>query len=218
MSNLHSELTTQAALFTEKIFQSCQDNPVHGGFAIVSLLFALAFSVQMISATVSGEATKRTARGSKFAAFVSKKKLTIKDELFLAFLAEELENGKRPCYVITDPSLPDNPIIYASEGFCKFTKYSCSEIINRNCRFLQGERTDPRDVEIIRSAVSASKECSVQLLNYKKDGSTFVNQFFLMPLRAENQSVVYYIGVQKEVKPNEHSEGENAGWRIFMWL
>jgi PAS domain-containing protein len=56
-------------------------------------------------------------------------------------------------FVITDPSLPDNPIVYASQGFLNLTGYSMDQILGRNCRFLQGPDTDPDAVDRIRRAI-----------------------------------------------------------------
>lgn len=74
-------------------------------------------------------------------------------------------------------------------------------------------------------AIQKKKECSLKLLNYKKDGTAFINQFFLTPLwTKDRKKVAYYIGVQKEIDEDnmEHSsgmyDGENAGWRCFFWL
>ena len=92
------------------------------------------------------------------------------------------DNSPKTSFVITDPSFLDNPIVYASEGFCYLTGYNKEEIENRNCRFLQGPETDSKDVAKIRAAINEGCEASVELLNYKKDGSTFINQFFLCPL------------------------------------
>jgi len=77
-----------------------------------------------------------------------------------------------------DPSLPDNPIVYCSDGFCKLSGYSRKEIVGRNCRFLQGPLTDQAAVDIIRQGVKEGRDISVCLLNYKADGSPFWNQFF----------------------------------------
>ena len=71
---------------------------------------------------------------------------------------------------------PDNPIIYASEGFKKYTGYSKEEIEGRNCRFLQGKDSSPADIKRIRLAIERKEEVSLCLLNYRKDGSTFLNQ------------------------------------------
>jgi len=79
-------------------------------------------------------------------------------------------------FCITDPNLPDNPVIYISSGFTKLTGYEFDDIVGRNCRFLQGEKTSAADVKRISDALKSEKECSVNLLNYKKDGTEFVNE------------------------------------------
>jgi PAS domain S-box-containing protein len=102
-------------------------------------------------------------------------------------------------FVLSDPSMPDNPIIYCSDGFCKLSGYKRDEIIGRNCRFLQGPGTDPAAVNIIREGVAAGRDISVCLLNYKADGTPFWNQFFVGALRDSEGKVVNYVGVQCEV-------------------
>jgi PAS domain S-box-containing protein len=102
-------------------------------------------------------------------------------------------------FVLSDPSLPDNPIVYASEGFCKMTGYKRHEVLGRNCRFLQGPGTDQAAVDIIRKGITEGRDISVCLLNYKADGAPFWNQFFLAALRDGDGNVVNYVGVQCEV-------------------
>ena len=79
-------------------------------------------------------------------------------------------------FCITDPHIPDNPVIYISEGFVRLTGYEYDEVVGRNCRFLQGPDTDEKDRRRIFDAVKTETECSVNLLNYKKDGTKFVNE------------------------------------------
>jgi len=127
------------------------------------------------------------------------------------------------CFCICDPDLDDTPIVFASDGFCNFTGYSYDEIEGRNCRFLQGALTSKKDVDRIRDALKDETEANVNLLNYRKDGSTFINQFYLAPLHgkrsdgsggnAGNETICYYIGVQCSV-PNV-GPGQmpaNPGW------
>lgn len=102
-------------------------------------------------------------------------------------------------FVVTDPSLPDNPIVYASQGFLNLTGYSLDQILGRNCRFLQGPETDPKSVERIRKAIEQGNDMSVCLLNYRVDGTTFWNQFFIAALRDANGNVTNYVGVQCKV-------------------
>jgi len=199
----------------------CKGEPLHGVLALLTSIFSLLVGLTAVQKSrwyVERTESAAAARAaSKFPRFVSKKALSVKDQVFLQLLDEEKDAGALVNYVITDPAMDDNPIVYASQGFTLFTGYTSSEICGRNCRFLQGAKTDPNDVSTIRSAITEKREASVQLLNYKKDGSTFINQFFIMPLRDESGTVVHYVGIQREAKPGGKQEGENAGWRVWFW-
>nr|AML78221.1 putative LOV domain-containing protein [Aphyllon fasciculatum] len=119
----------------------------------------------------------------------------------LATTLERIEKN----FVITDPRLPDNPIIFASDSFLELTEYSREEILGRNCRFLQGPETDPVTVRQIRHAIDTQTEVTVQLINYTKTGKKFWNLFHLQPMRDQKGEVQYFIGVQldgsQHVKP-----------------
>ncbi|KAI9073564.1 hypothetical protein K1719_044468 [Acacia pycnantha] len=112
--------------------------------------------------------------------------------LDLATTLERIEKN----FVITDPRLPDNPIIFASDSFLELTEYSREEILGRNCRFLQGPETDPATVRKIREAIDNQREVTVQLINYTKSGKKFWNLFHLQPMRDQKGEVQYFIGVQ----------------------
>nr|AML77164.1 putative LOV domain-containing protein [Pogostemon sp. BC-2016] len=118
----------------------------------------------------------------------------------LATTLERIEKN----FVITDPRLPDNPIIFASDSFLELTEYSREEILGRNCRFLQGPETDPATVRKIRDAIDNQKEVTVQLINYTKSGKKFWNLFHLQPMRDQKGEVQYFIGVQLD--GSEHVE------------
>ena len=102
-------------------------------------------------------------------------------------------------FVISDPSLPDNPIVYASAGFLVLTGYKLDQVLGRNCRFLQGPATDPKAVDRIRSGIEKGEDTTVCLRNYRADGSTFWNQFFVAALRDGDGNIVNYLGVQCKV-------------------
>jgi len=102
-------------------------------------------------------------------------------------------------FVISDPLLPDNPIVYASEGFLRLTGYTLDQVLGRNCRFLQGPGTDPKAVERIRKGIEKGEDTTVVLLNYRCDGSHFWNQFFVAPLRDGQGNIVNFMGVQCKV-------------------
>ncbi|WP_010583390.1 GAF domain-containing hybrid sensor histidine kinase/response regulator [Schlesneria paludicola] len=101
--------------------------------------------------------------------------------------------------VITDPRRNDNPIIYASPGFERLTGYTAKELVGKNCRMLQGELTDPAAVARIREAVHAGQGCTVELVNYRKNGKSFWNHLALSAVFDENQQLVNFVGVQTDV-------------------
>lgn len=102
-------------------------------------------------------------------------------------------------FVISDPSVPDNPIVYASQGFLSLTGYTLEQVLGRNCRFLQGPDTDLRSVDRIRRGIEKGEDTTVCLLNYRSDATTFWNQFFIAALRDGSGNVVNYLGVQCKV-------------------
>ncbi|XP_020598665.1 phototropin-1A [Phalaenopsis equestris] len=110
----------------------------------------------------------------------------------LATTLERIEKN----FVITDPRLPDNPIIFASDSFLELTEYSREEILGRNCRFLQGPETDTATVRKIREAIDNERDVTVQLINYTRSGKKFWNLFHLQPMRDQKGEVQYFIGVQ----------------------
>jgi PAS domain S-box-containing protein len=99
--------------------------------------------------------------------------------------------------VLTDPSREDNPIVFVNKAFQDFTGYRMSEAIGRNCRFLQGEKTDPRTVARMRDALAKGEDVSVDILNYRKDGSPFWNRLMIGSLEDNDGTHRYFFGIQK---------------------
>ena len=116
-----------------------------------------------------------------------------------------IRNAQRS-FCITDPSLPDNPIVFASPGFLELTGYTMEQVLGKNCRFLQGPRTDPGQIGLIRQGLMEGKDVSVCFINYKADGTEFYNQLFIAGLRDSNQNLVNYVGVLAELKKRSPSE------------
>ena len=107
---------------------------------------------------------------------------------------------------IADARLPDRPLIYANRGFERMTGYSAAEVMGRNCRFLQGPDTGAADVAEIRSALAENRECVVEILNYRKDGTTFWNRLSITPVRNDAGGVTHFIGVQSDVTARRFAE------------
>lgn len=112
---------------------------------------------------------------------------------------EELEQS----VVITDPALPDNPMIFVSEEFVKQTGYSPEDALGKNCRFLQGPKTNPLAVAAIRTALDSESELTIDILNYKKDGTEFWNRLRIRPLYGDDAEVLFFVGTQNPIPPEQ---------------
>ena len=101
--------------------------------------------------------------------------------------------------VISDPRLPDNPIVACNAAFCTLTGYDENQILGRNCRFLSGPGTEPWLTETIRQGVRDHRPVLVEILNYKRDGSPFRNAVLVAPIYDTEDELRYFLGSQVEV-------------------
>ncbi|MEP0798552.1 PAS domain S-box protein [Funiculus sociatus] len=117
----------------------------------------------------------------------------------LLYLLEQAIAYSGTGIVISDATLPDNPIIYCNRAFEKITGYSLNEIIGRNCRFLQGADTDPIAIQEVSTSIREGNTCQVVLKNYRKDGTPFWNELKISPVRDTKGRVIHYIGAQTDI-------------------
>ena len=122
-------------------------------------------------------------------------------------LIQSIQNSQQ-CFIITDPSLHDNPIVYASDDFLSLTGYSQEEVLGRNCRFLQGTETCREKVSRIRKAVELGEDINVTFVNYTSDGKPFWNSLFIAALRDADNNIVNFIGVIVKVAGPEPGDSE----------
>ena len=111
-------------------------------------------------------------------------------------------------FIITDPSLQDNPIVFASDDFLSLTGYAREDVLGRNCRFLQGTETSKEKVDEIRKGLSTGDDVSVTLVNYTAEGTPFWNKLFIAALRDAQNNIVNFIGVVVKVASPEPSDPE----------
>lgn len=121
-------------------------------------------------------------------------------------------------FVVVDVRRHDHPIVYCSPSFCRLTGYAEAEVLGRNCRFLQspdghvvrGEPrrfTSPEAVAHLKKHLVADKECQTRIINYRKDGSAFINLVTVIPVAGglqEESEVVYHVGFQVDLTESRH--------------
>jgi diguanylate cyclase (GGDEF)-like protein/PAS domain S-box-containing protein len=105
----------------------------------------------------------------------------------------------RMAMALVDPNRPDMPVIFVNEAFERLTLYDRSEILGRNCRFLQGPDSDGDAVRQIRQALQARREVTAELINYRKDGTSFWNVVHISPVFNEAGRLVYFVSSQADV-------------------
>ncbi len=108
--------------------------------------------------------------------------------------------------ILSDPRQPDNPVVFANNAFLDLTGYETHEIIGRNCRFLQGAQTSRETVRELREAIAARDAISVELLNYRRDGSAFWNAVFIGPVYDPAGELLYFFASQLDVTRRRESE------------
>lgn len=106
---------------------------------------------------------------------------------------------------LSDPSLPDNPLVYANEGYTELTGYDMAYVLGRNCRFLQGPDTEEQPVAEMAKAIDNEEPVTVELLNYREDGTPFWNRVTIAPLY-DGDELVHYVGFQEDVTERKEAE------------
>ena len=108
--------------------------------------------------------------------------------------------------ILTDPRQDDNPIVFSNKAFLDLTGYEEAEVVGRNCRFLQGADTDRETVRELREAVAAEEAISIEILNYRRDGSAFWNAVFVAPVYDADGQLIYFFASQLDVTRRRSSE------------
>ncbi|WP_433691534.1 histidine kinase famiy protein [Herbaspirillum seropedicae] len=108
--------------------------------------------------------------------------------------------------IVSDPNRPDNPIVFVNNAFINMTGYSSAEVVGKNCRFLQGPETDRSVVAEVRRAVAERREIATELLNYRKNGSTFWNALFISPVYDQQGNLKYFFSSQLDISRRRDAE------------
>lgn len=127
---------------------------------------------------------------------------------------ENLIANSKVAAVVSDPRLPDNPIVACNDAFMQLTGYSRDAIVGRNCRFLRGERTEPEQTAMLRAGVAERRPTMVELINYKFDGTPFRNAVMIAPLFDEDGELAYFLGSQMEIDDAGANRHDRARARV----
>jgi PAS domain S-box-containing protein len=133
-------------------------------------------------------------------------------------LGYEALQAVRSAILIVDARADDLPIVYMNPAFESLTGYEESEVLGRNCRFLQGPRTDRASVLRIRTALKAREPVHEVIHNYRKDGTLFLNELFINPIRNSEGVTTHFVGCQNEVSPQSLASLQSEARERFETL
>jgi len=112
---------------------------------------------------------------------------------------------------LSDPSRPDNPLVYANDAFEELTGYGAAEARGRNCRFLQGPETEEATRARLRAAIDAEEPVTVEFRNYREDGTPFWNRLDVAPIYDDDGELLRFVGSQRDVTERRERERMRAG-------
>jgi PAS domain S-box-containing protein len=135
------------------------------------------------------------------AGYVTRSGLEDRGDVFFA----AVEMTRMPM-AVTDPNQHDNPIVFVNRAFLDMTGYEEKDVVGRNCRFLQGEQTDPNTVAEVRQAINDRRAIAVDIVNYKADGSLFWNALFIGPVFDAQGKLLYWFSSQVDITQRRVSE------------
>jgi PAS domain S-box-containing protein len=107
---------------------------------------------------------------------------------------------------IADATADDTPLVYANSEFASLAGVDREDLPGRNCRFLQGEDTDPETVDRIGDAIAAEEQVEAELLNYREDGTPFWNELTIAPVEDSQGETTHFIGFQRDVTDRKRRE------------
>lgn len=130
-----------------------------------------------------------------------------------------LESAIRSDYdsiMITELSLekPGPKIVYVNDGFCKMTGYNKEEVIGKTPRILQGPKTDPQVLKKLKRRLSEGEPFFGQAVNYRKDGSEFVNQWDIHPLTDKEGNITHWVSYQHDITQRKRAEKQLLNQKV----
>ncbi len=107
---------------------------------------------------------------------------------------------------MSDPSLSGNPLVFVNEAWAELTGYDEEHMLGRNPRVLQGPETDPEVVDDLATSIEDEEPVTVEIRNYRSDGTPFWNELTVAPIYDEDDDLVHYVGFQNDVSDRKEAE------------
>ncbi len=185
--------------------------PVLKGQGMLAWFQNHGFSNRVLSFETHG----RRAEGTEFPIAISASRAEVDHEAINTFIVRDTTDAKwaerelllreralessEDAVIITDMSLPGQPLIFANPAFERITGYPVYDALGTNCRFLQKDDHDQPGIATMRAAIEQGRACQVVLRNYRKDGSMFWAELTISPVRGLDDQVTHYVGIASDI-------------------
>ena len=125
-----------------------------------------------------------------------------KDANYRLIMKRLLEASMEESYnsIIISEAGPGYPIVYVNPAFSEMTGYRPEEVMGKSPAILQGPKTDKTVIERLNTDIAQGKVFHGRAINYRKDGSEFMMQWKIAPIRNEQNEITHYLAIQREVK------------------
>jgi PAS domain S-box-containing protein len=183
--------------YTKQIEKLLDNNPAGLSLQELATQLDLASSdAEAYLQTLIGEGTVKVREVGSAKIYIKSKHLPFAQQLQLF----EQAMNKASCGItVADANKPDMPLMYINDSFIAMTGYTKSEVLGKNCRFLQGDADNTEARKQIRSAFERKASVTVVMKNFKKDGTMFYNELHIAPLSATGEEITHFVGIQTDV-------------------
>ena len=123
------------------------------------------------------------------------------------FFVEAVRLTRMPM-IVTDATLPGNPIIFANAAFLELSGYPQEELTGQDPHFMNGDGTDPATIAQYCAAMIAGRDENVEIVQYRKDGSAFRAALFASPLDDGQGTVLHHFMSYLDITRRFEAEAE----------
>lgn len=123
------------------------------------------------------------------------------DKNFQAIMSNMLQTTLEISFdgVMITEAGPGYPIVYVNPSLCVMTGYTAEELIGKSPSLLQGEKTEQHVLDDLKIKIEAGKTFHGKTKNYRKDGSEFIMEWKIVPIRDKVEQISHYLAIQREV-------------------
>ena len=132
------------------------------------------------------------------------------DQHFQNLMKRMLENAMEHSFhgVMITKAESGYPVVYVNDAFAEITGYGSEEIVGQSPTILQGPKTDRAALAQLNQALSEGKLFHGEAINYRKDGSEFVMEWKIVPIKNEEEVTSHYLALQRDVTRSRDSSVE----------